>query len=466
MPKLDSVIKIRLGALGIAAGVAGILIAIIVLELQQKAVDTRARLGEVDLESFRIADLFKEKLRQANDQMRRHCTDEDPHAWEEFQKSASSLRGWIEGEAARLKAPAEQQLLRKMESSHETYMQKAGLLHSIMATNRSRAGATVAEFNQFLDQARQFMDLSQELGRAHFESRNDLLGRTSRTLTELRMSVLGLLALLFVIAGALAISVYKNLIAPLRVKLVETQALVERNEKLASLGLLAAGVAHEIRNPLTAIKTALFLQQKKFSPGSPERADGEIVEREILRLDRIVTNFLQFARPTEPEPEVISADLPLREAERLLAPQLATLGIQLVREESSPLRIRADPAQLKQVLINLVQNAADSMTGGKITLRARPDRELNPAGETDVVILEVVDTGKGITPEIEKRLFDPFFTTKESGTGLGLPIAARIVEINGGSLQYQTQVNRGSTFGIVMPRVLETGITEPQNKSI
>ena len=451
---LDSGITMRLAALGIAVGVAGILIAIIVLELQQKAVDTRARLGEVDVESFRIADLFKEKLRQANDQMRRHCTDEDAGAWEDFQKSGSSLRGWIDGEAARLKSPVEQQLLKQMVSVHESYIQKAFMLHSMMSTNNSRTGATVAEFNQFLDQARQFMDLSQQLGRAHFDSRNDLVGRASRTLTELRMSVLVLLGMLFVFGGALAMSVYKNLIAPLRVKLVETEALVERNEKLASSGLLAAGVAHEIRNPLTAIKTALFLQQKKFPPGSPERADREIAEREILRLDRIVNNFLQFARPADPQTEVVDADLPLREAQALLGPQLATAGIQLVREESSPMQIRVDPAQLKQVLINLVQNAADSIGGGgKITLRARPSRKSTPKGETNVVILEVEDTGKGIAPEVEKRLFDPFFTTKESGTGLGLPIAARMVEMNGGSLQYQTQVNRGSTFGIVVPRV-------------
>ena len=112
-----------------------------------------------------------------------------------------------------------------------------------------------------------------------------------------------------------------------------------------------------------------------------------------------------------------------------------------------------DLAQIKQVLINLVQNAADSITqGGTITLRARHDRKNLPQGETDVVILEVADTGDGIPPEVEKRLFDPFFTTKETGTGLGLPIAARIVEKHGGALQYQTQVNHGTTFGIVLPQ--------------
>jgi signal transduction histidine kinase len=106
------------------------------------------------------------------------------------------------------------------------------------------------------------------------------------------------------------------------------------------------------------------------------------------------------------------------------------------------------------VLINLIRNAADSIgRGGRIVLRARPDRKRIANGETDVAILEVADNGQGIPPEIERRLFDPFFTTKANGTGLGLSISARLAQLNGGTLQYQTQVNRGSTFGIVLPRV-------------
>jgi signal transduction histidine kinase len=217
--------------------------------------------------------------------------------------------------------------------------------------------------------------------------------------------------------------------------------------------MLAAGVAHEIRNPLTAIKTALFIQQKKAQPGSPEQGDSELIAREILRLEQIVNDFLEFARPAPPRLAVVPAEAPLQEVESLLSPQLAETGLRLVREESGPFRINVDLAQIKQVLINLVQNAADSSSaGGVITLRARPGRQRLSGGETDVVILEVTDTGKGISPEVEKRLFDPFFTTKDKGTGLGLPIAARIVELHGGTLQYQTQVNRGSTFGVVLPQ--------------
>jgi signal transduction histidine kinase len=232
--------------------------------------------------------------------------------------------------------------------------------------------------------------------------------------------------------------------------------LAERHEKLASLGLLAAGVAHEIRNPLTAIKAALFIQKKKLHSGSPERDNVEVVEREILRLERIVNDFLHFARPAEPELTTIAADLLLLESKHFFAPQLKKNNIQLNLEPSEPMRIRVDVAQLKQVLINLIQNAADSIgQDGKITLRARLDRKRLANREMPVVVLEVNDTGKGIPPEVEKRLFDPFFTTKENGTGLGLPIAARIVQKHGGELQYQTQVNHGTTFGIILPRVIE-----------
>ena len=262
--------------------------------------------------------------------------------------------------------------------------------------------------------------------------------------------------MLFVFGVALAAVVYRDMIAPLRVKLVASQALIERNEKLASLGMLAAGVAHEIRNPLTAIKAALFIQQKKFQRGSEEFSDTKLVEREILGLERIVNDFLQFARPTEPEFAVIQADALLQEVQTLLAPQLAKNNIQLTLEESPPLRIKADAAQIKQVLINLVQNAADSISqNGTVKLRARQDRKHISYTDTNVVILDVKDTGKGIPPEVEKRLFDPFFTTKDTGTGLGLSIAAAIVQKHGGLLQYQTQVHHGTTFGIVLPQVTE-----------
>jgi signal transduction histidine kinase len=340
-----------------------------------------------------------------------------------------------------------------MDSAWETYVQKAKDVDGLMKRS-GESGASLAEYNEFLTAARAFMDLGQELARAHYESRSHVVEQATGTLTRLRLSVYGLLGMLFVFGAALALVVFKNLIAPLRVQLAQTEAHAERNEKLAALGLLAAGVAHEVRTPLTAIKAALFMQKKRLQPGTPERQEAQVIEGEILRLEGVVTDFLRFGRPAEPKLNVVPADLPLERARELLSPQLSGAGLELRHERQSeaPLSIRVDATQMQQVLINLIQNAAENMTnGGAITLRARGARRRLQNGETDAVILEVADNGSGILPEVEKRLFDPFFTTKANGTGLGLSIAARIVEMHGGALQYRTQPHTGTTFGIVLP---------------
>lgn len=440
-------------ALGLAVALMGALIVLITLDSQKQAEEARTRLGRVDLESFQIADRFKVTLRYANDRMRRYASANDPAAWTEFLKACDELKAWIAQQAPKITTGREMELLKQMRSACEVYVLKAQDLQERMEASHE-TGASLAEYNGFLDQSRRFLDLGQDLARAHFDSRSQVQAQTAHTLKRLRFLVLWLVGLLFAFGAALAAVSYRDLIAPLRVKLVESQAEAGRNEKLAALGVLAAGVAHEIRNPLTAIKAALFVQQKKLPPDSPALGQAQILEREISRLERIVNGFLQFARPAEPAPATIRAGLPLTEVQALLGPDLARAGIQLECEELAPMQIRVDPAQLQQVLINLVQNAADSIgSGGRIGLRARPDRKRIAEQDTAVAILEVADTGKGIPPEVEKRLFDPFFTTKAAGTGLGLSIAARLVQMNGGVLQYQTQVNLGTTFGIVFPRV-------------
>ena len=445
--------QLRLATFGLVLVLLGALILVVTLKSQHQTVKVRARLGQVDLESMRIADRFKDKLRYASDQMRRYSSGRDPAVWVEFLKASQELKTWMDVQAPQLAPGLEQEVLKQMEAAYAVYMKRAQDLHDRMETT-GESSATLAEYNDFSGQARRLFDLGLDLARVHYGLRNEVLAQASRTLTQLRLLVLGLVVLLFLLSLALAAMVYRDVIAPLRVKLVESQALAERNEKLASLGLLAAGVAHEIRNPLTAIKAALFILQKRFQPGLPERGDIQVVEREISRLERIVNGFLQFARPADPELVTIFAEQPLQEVHALLAPQLANDGIRLVCESSAPMQVKVDPSQIKQVLINLVRNSVDSINGsGTVTLRSRHDRQRLPDGEREVVVLEVVNTGKGIPPEVERRLFDPFFTTKDNGLGLGLSIAARMVEKQGGLLQYQTQVNHGTTFGIVLPRV-------------
>jgi len=443
-------VTFRLAALGAAVGLMGVLIVLITFSSQKEASELRARLSTVESESSGIADHFKDMLREVNTMRLREAVDHDPATWAQFLKASHELDSWLDQETPKLTTQREEDVLRQAKAAFDDYLKTVQARHA-QPEYDERESEAAAEL-VIRPKSQVLSDLGQALAKAHRDTRNQLLLHANTTLSQLRLLVLSLLGFLFVFGLALAAFVYRDMIVPLRVKLVESQSLLERNEKLASLGLLAAGVAHEIRNPLTAIKAAVFIQQKKFPASSQEHADAELVQREILRLERIVTEFLQFARPAEPHMVRTTANAPLQEVQLFLAPELAKTNIKLVVEDFAPLQIQADAEQIKQVLINLVQNAADSIGhDGTITLRARADRKSLGNGETNVVVLEVADTGKGISPDVEKRLFDPFFTTKSTGTGLGLSIAACLVQKHGGALQYQTQLNRGTTFGIVLP---------------
>ena len=241
---------------------------------------------------------------------------------------------------------------------------------------------------------------------------------------------------------------------------VQAERLLERSEKLAVLGTLTAGIAHEIRNPLTSIKARLYTLEKRLQELPAARKDTDIINAELSRLERIVQDALSFAQPAEPKLERSSANVILRDIQSLMSGSLESRQVKLVVAAGPELWIRADSGHLKQVLINLIRNAADAIDGsGTIQLRARPERTVFRGQETDVVRIEVTDSGCGMSPEAEKRLFDPFFTTKATGTGLGLPIAARIVEKHGGELQYRPKLDQGTTFTIVLPR-LEAEFTE------
>jgi signal transduction histidine kinase len=410
-------------------------------------------LTTVQLESFRIANQLQQSVLELNNLVLHYGIYHDTNDWARFGVASTNLDRWIDEQRPILTTDKEKEKLDLINTNYDFYMAAARELNARTLTNTLSA-MPLLEFANFETQSQILLNLGLELAKAHRESMDSFLASSKKSLGYLRVLLLLSLALLLLSAGGLAAVVYRDLIAPLRIKLVESQALVERHEKLASLGMLAAGVAHEIRNPITAIKAWLFIQQKHLRPGSPEHEDAQVISDEINRLERIVKDVLLFARPSEPRLVNAAATQLLFEVQTLLRPHLEKSNIQLACENSVSAQVCVDSEQIKQVLINLVQNAAESIgRNGTVTLRARLDTSRLADRNRDVVILDVSDTGTGISPEVEKRLFDPFFTTKESGTGLGLSIAARIVEKHGGALQYQTQVNRGTTFGIVLPRV-------------
>ena len=341
---------------------------------------------------------------------------------------------------------AERALVTRLGAELERYGAHVG---DLLATPGRRGPAELASLQAGLDRLLALTDRWKELHRAALAAD---LAAAQRSLDTLRLLLFGSALALLALAGLVAALVHHGLLAPLRQELVVRDALLVRQEKLASLGVLAAGVAHEIRNPLTAIKARLFSQTRRLAPGSPEHADGLVIKDEIQRLEIIVRDVLQFARPGEPVLVGQSASAFLREIAGLMRPELEKRAITLTVEPGEELLVALDPAQMKQVLINLVQNAADSIgKAGRVVLRARRTVLPRASRRTEAVALEVEDDGRGVPPEVQARLFDPFFTTKAAGTGLGLSIAERIAQKHGGTLAFQTRPGRGATFRVILP---------------
>src|SRR5262245_14654415 len=270
---------------------------------------------------------------------------------------------------------------------------------------------------------------------------------------SLRTVRYGLLAALAGLAIVFFVHLYwRTAVIPLRFKLVERNTIIEHQKKLAHFEQVAAGLAHEIRNPLTTISARLYTVRRKLHEGTPEHKDAIIIGNEIERVNQILKEFIQLARPSPPNLAVMTPAALLKDVSELLTPQLQQRAIRLECQCDSLPPLHGDPQQLKQVLINLIQNAAESIgKDGAIILRAHNGSLPLKGTETKVVTIEVEDNGPGVPPEVQGRLFDPFFSTKEGGTGLGLPISARIIEQHGGTLNFESPPGHATIFRVVLP---------------
>ena len=233
--------------------------------------------------------------------------------------------------------------------------------------------------------------------------------------------------------------------------LTEVRALeagIARGERLATVGNLAAAVAHEIRNPLSAISMGLQRLRAEFEPAEREeyRRMVDLVQGEVRRLNGIVEEFLSLARPIQLRPELISVAALIDEISRLAEPQADRAGLVVEQTIAAGLpELRADRDRIKQVLLNLVLNAIEAMpSGGRLTLGA--------AASGSALTFTVADTGSGIPPELLPRVFEPYVTTKTKGLGLGLAIARRIVEAHGGRIEAESGAGQGTRFRVTLPR--------------
>ncbi len=220
--------------------------------------------------------------------------------------------------------------------------------------------------------------------------------------------------------------------------LQEAEAAVRRHERLAALGQLTAGLAHELRNPLASIKGSADLLARRAASDPTSRELGEIISSEVDRTNLLVTRFLSFARPLEPQRETI-------DIAEIIDRAAIHANVEIIRDYSPDVpKLAIDPALMEQVFINLLSNAAQaSEPGAPVTVSTRrtPKR----------IEIDVMDRGSGIPPDKIETIFNPFFTTKQSGVGLGLAIVSKIVNGHGGKMTVDSEPGKGSTFRVCLP---------------
>jgi len=256
----------------------------------------------------------------------------------------------------------------------------------------------------------------------------------------------------------------------------ESQERLILSEKLASLGTMAAGMAHEIKNPLVSIRTFTQVLQQKWTDEEFRKKFATIIPHEIERINRIAESLLKFGKPMKPELSKVEVNALLDEVLLLFESECKKNGIRVTKKLAELPEVTGDAGQLQQVFVNIVKNALEAMQdkGGELVVKTdvgevlrlgKMHREGKRKGEemiwgeeeefeapVKVVFVEISDSGEGIPEENLKSLFDPFFTTKMTGTGMGLPITLRIVEEHKGSIKVRSQAGRGTTFIITLPQ--------------
>jgi two-component system NtrC family sensor kinase len=237
------------------------------------------------------------------------------------------------------------------------------------------------------------------------------------------------------------------------------EAEAARGEKLASVGLLAAGIAHELNNPLTGILTFSHFIRKKMPDGSPEAEDLDLVIRETKRCAAIIRRLLDFAREKAPEKKFADLNQIIEDTARIIERPAHLRDIEITMDldrDLPPVWVDAD--LIKQVIMNMLVNAQHAIEEkGSITVRSRRARKAlstEPGAQSVATVeLSIIDTGCGIPEKNLKRIFDPFFTSKQvgKGTGLGLSVSHGIVAAHGGTIEVESKVGEGSTFRIYLP---------------
>jgi len=346
-----------------------------------------------------------------------------------------------------LHVPAVRQALEQGERNIDLQVPKS-MLQALLF--QSKPGKYLKTFNPLRLESVE-IKLSPELGPVIgvFEITQDI----SRDMAEIGKFQLMLIATLVALMGLLfmvlrqIVKKAETILERRQEEQQELQAQLELAERLAALGEMVAGVAHEIRNPLGIISSTAELLRKRLEADPANNRLASIIEEEVNRLNQTVTEFLDFARPREPNLQPAAVEDIIERSLQFLQPEIDRHHISLHRryaQDGQPLWV--DPDLLYRAFLNILINAIQAMPqGGELTVSTQP---VSPGKGRKIIIQ---DTGEGILPENAKKIFNPFFTTKDHGSGLGLSIVKGIIESHQGQISIDSEVGQGATVSIILP---------------
>ncbi|MEW6079189.1 MAG: ATP-binding protein [Thermodesulfobacteriota bacterium] len=445
-------------------------------------------LQQISQESINLVQASREMATELANQkgyVTYYFLDGDDKWLKELSKHRQSFREWL-GKTYAIKHNAEQARLRDRIAGHyNDYLLAKDRVIELYQSGAKHEGEVLhwqvrEKYFQLSDLCREYMNLNElQIRRARETSQHHFRQITSVTIT--------LLVCHFILSALLIFNLISHIIIPIqrlsraavpdgvcqengdelnrlkegvhellderdrtRSELAQSKEMLLHSEKMALVGRLAPVVAHSIRNPMTSINMRLFSLQRNLVMTENQKEDFEVVCDEMRRLDNIVQNFLEFSKPHKLKKQRISISRIITTTLELLSYRLDLHNITIRRkQETENLELDADPGLLKEVFVNLVVNACEAMEdGGEIII---VEKEAVAENIGQAIMIEVIDNGPGMSPEMQARAFKPFETTKPDGTGLGLFIVLKIIEEHGGTLTLSSREGQGTTFTITLP---------------
>lgn len=500
--RLTRKITLLTAAVSILLLVVGVSGAWYVYRLQQ----LNSQILDFNVTSIRASERLEVLVRQIRHELDRFLLTQNPRHLTQALETEDTVRHWL-AEAQRLSvSPDEIALSARLHQGMDTFFTQLRAASSSTDGNTvtpglERLGAEVLD-KKVLPWTRQYLELNEQQLQNSNEQNKAIAGRlawalllvgtcgavaglvagygvarnVSRAIYQLSVPIRNVAGKLAEVVGPVVVSgdpSVRDLETVLKRLAVQVGSVVEelharhrdamRADQLAAVGQLAAGLAHELRNPLMSMKILVQSARRYDDAGTLTAQDLVVLDEEITRLENLLQAFLDFARPAKLEKKEIDAASVIRRTVDFLSGRAEQRSVEIAcRLPAEPLIVQADEAQFRQVLLNLLLNALDAVrNGGRVWVEAetddaRPDNGRSMGAAKRVLRVRIADNGRGLPPNDRNRIYEPFFSTKETGLGLGLAVCQHFVRAHGGELRESDRPGGGAVFELLLPATQES----------